>query len=104
MEEVDGAQALVEVQPFAQVELRSHFNTVRPAHAGQPHRAQQNRVKLRKALEDALRERVAALEVLARTNRKLFGLQAQFAGSLFHGSQNANGFSDDIRPDAVAGK
>ena len=62
MEQIDRAQAAVEIQPLAQVELRRHLDAARPAHAGQAHRAEQDGVELAQPLEDALRQRIAALQ------------------------------------------
>ena len=75
MEKIDRAHAVVKIQPLAQIDLRSHLHAIRPAHAGQAHRPQKDRMKFRQPLEDALRQWIAALQILARADGKLLELQ-----------------------------
>ena len=101
MEQIDGAQPAIEVEPLTQVELRGHLDAGRPAHPGKSHGAKQDGVELAQSLEHGRRQGVAAAQVFMRPHGHLLILQSQARASL-HGVEYADRFRHHLRPDTVS--
>ena len=102
VEEIDRAEAAIEIELLAQVELRRHLDAGGPAHVGQSHGAEQDGVEFLGALEGGGRQGVARAEVLAGADAERFEFKRDWvAGG--NGMEDADGLGSDLGADAVAG-
>ena len=102
VKEPDGAQAVVQVEQLAQVDLRRHLSAVRPADVRQAHRSQKDGVVGLDRLDGAGRERVAAVEVLARADGELGEFEGDAVQFRLDRAQDLDPLRHHIGPDSVA--
>lgn len=104
VEETDRADAIEEIELFAQIDLRGHLDAAGPADGRQAHGTEENGVGGAETRQRGGRERVAVAEIFGGANRMFHDLELDAAHDVFDGAENFESLGDDLGADTIAAK
>ena len=104
VEKLDRVNALVEIELFAEIDLRSHFDGVWPAYVRQSHGSKESGVAALDCIKSRFLKRVSIIQVLVGAHGKSLVGEFEFGMVFVRSLEDAEGGFDDFGTDAIAGQ